>query len=147
MWVLHTSLTLQQSLKQQLAIDHFPAIGHFSTNLPHLAKQIRFARPYLLYIFNKETIDNLLQCSCFQLRNGRSISNCYFRLCYKGSTYQKVIFLWSQNVSIALPWVPTELFCRLCASFTNCRISVACIVYYIGITTLAMHCIAVIGIT
>ena len=41
-----------------------------------------------------------------------------------------------------VPWVPTELFCRLCASFTNCRISIAYIVYYNGITTLAMHCIA-----
>ena len=48
---------MYQSLKQQSAIGHFP------TNLP---QQIRFARPYLLYISNEETIDNLFQCSCFQ---------------------------------------------------------------------------------
>ena len=49
-----------QSLKQQSAIGHIP------TNFPHLAKQILFARPYLLYISNGEAIDSLQQCSCFK---------------------------------------------------------------------------------
>ena len=31
-----------------------------------MAEQIQFARPNLLYISNGETIDTLLQCSCFQ---------------------------------------------------------------------------------
>ena len=48
-----------QSLKQQSAIGHLP------TNFLHLAKQIQFARPNLLYISNGKTIDTLLQCSCF----------------------------------------------------------------------------------
>ena len=44
----------------EIAVDHFP------TNFPHLAEQIQFARPNLLYISNGETIDSLLQCSCLQ---------------------------------------------------------------------------------
>ena len=62
--VVEPSKTMQmvkgkQSLKYQLAI------GHFLTNFPHLADQIQFARPNLLYISNGETNDSLLQCSCF----------------------------------------------------------------------------------
>ena len=34
-------------------------IGHFLTYFPHLAEQIQFARPNLLYISNGETIDSL----------------------------------------------------------------------------------------
>ena len=41
------------------------AVGHFPTNLPHLAEQIQFARPNVLYISNGEAIDSLLQYSCF----------------------------------------------------------------------------------
>ena len=60
--MLHSSFKVPraQNLKQQSPIGHFP------TNFPHLAEQIQFATPYLLYISNGETIDNLLQCSCFQ---------------------------------------------------------------------------------
>ena len=49
-----------QSLKLQ------SAIGHFLTNFHHLAEQIQFARPNLLYISNGEAIDNPLQCSYFK---------------------------------------------------------------------------------
>ena len=35
------------------------AVGHFPTNFSHLAEQVLFARPYLLYISNGEAIDSL----------------------------------------------------------------------------------------
>ena len=37
------------------------AVGHwlFLTNFSHLAEQVLFARPYLLYISNGEAIDSL----------------------------------------------------------------------------------------
>ena len=39
----------------EIAVGHWP----FSDQVSHLAKQIQFARPNLLYISNGEAIDNL----------------------------------------------------------------------------------------
>ena len=86
-WTKNTRWTPTHSKRAKISVLICPiraeveiAVGHFPTNIPHLAKQIQFARPNLLYISNGETIDSLLQYSCF-LRNGRPISNSYLKLC------------------------------------------------------------------
>ena len=67
------------------------SIGHFPTNLPHLGKQIQFARPNLLYISNGEPMIVYCNVPTFkeQLTNFKLLFQApykYYHICHDSDT-------------------------------------------------------------
>ena len=78
----------------EITVGHWP----FSDQFQHLADQIHFGRPNLLYIFNGMANDNLQKCPIF--KNGRPISDPYFYHCMVASNkifVQRDIITWYYN--------------------------------------------------
>ena len=90
------------------------AIGHFPTNFLHLAEQIQFARPNLLYISNWEAIDSLLQRSYFK----EWPTN--FKLLFQALILQGGFFRGLQILRISWIWgLPRNFFHRKLAEIST----------------------------